>query len=289
MSYQFGHPEIKQVGTEGKGPLFEGKRCLVTGASSGIGYGIAERLLQRGAAEVWICSRNEGRIKAAAETLSEKYGRVHWAAIDVCDADALKKFADEMAAGGPIDYLFANAGVSTIRPFEYTTREDLDRIMEPNFYGVFNADQAVIGHMLKQGSGHVLNVSSMEGYLANGYHFAYCASKHAVMGLTESLRYEYAPRNIKFSVICPGPVKSNIWGKDSAGNVNDQIKAPDGALTELESADEIFAGIEEDRNIIIVTDTARMSWKKLHQDPESADRWVVKYTERNRSLMGIRG
>ena len=70
MSYIFGHPEIKQVGTEGKGPLMEGKRILVTGASSGIGYGIAERALQRGAAEVWICSRNEERIKAAAEKLN---------------------------------------------------------------------------------------------------------------------------------------------------------------------------------------------------------------------------
>jgi len=285
MSYQFGRPEIKQVGTEGKGDLFVGKRCMVTGASSGIGYGIAERLLQRGAAEVWICSRNEERMRAAAETLDAKYGRVHWTALDVCDAEGLKKFADEMAAGGPIDYLFANAGVSTIGAFENTTRAELDRVMEPNFYGVFNANKAVIDHMLKQGSGHVLNVASMEGYLANGYHFAYCASKHAVMGLTESLRYEYAPRNIKFSVICPGPVMSNIWGKDSQGNVNAAVKAPEGALTELESADEIFAGIEENRNIIIVTDTARMSWKKLHEDPESADRWVTRYTERNRQLM----
>lgn len=283
--YQFGHPEIKQVGTEGTGDLFVGKRCMVTGASSGIGYGIAERLLQRGAGEVWICSRNEGRMRAAAEKLSEKYGRVRWTALDVCDAEGLQKFADEMAAGGPIDYLFANAGVSTVAAFENTTREDLDRIMEPNFYGVFNANKAVIGHMLEQGYGHVLNVASMEGYLANGYHFAYCASKHAVMGLTESLRYEYAPKNIKFSVICPGPVMSNIWGKDSQGNVNAAAKAPEGALTELESADEIFAGIEENRNIIIVTDTARMSWKKLHEDPEGADRWVTRYTERNRQMM----
>lgn len=289
MAYIFGHPEIKQVGTEGQGPLMEGKRVLVTGASSGIGYGIAERALQRGAAEVWICSRNEGRIKAAADKLNEQYGRVRWAAIDVCDAEALKKFADEMAAGGPIDFLFANAGVNVLRPFEVFDRETFDMVMGPNFYGVYNSDQAVIGHMLKQGHGWILNVSSMEGYTHNGYHTAYCASKAAVMGLTEAMRYEYASRNIKVACICPGPVKSNIWGKDPNGNVNPNAKAPDMALTELESADEIFAGIEEERNIIIVTDTARTCWQKLHENPESADRWVTKYTERNRQNLGKRG
>ena len=289
MAYIFGHPELKQVGTEGQGPLMEGKRVLVTGASSGIGYGIAERALQRGAAEVWICSRNEGRIKAAADKLNEQYGRVRWAAIDVVDAEALNKFADEMAAGGPIDFLFANAGVNVMRPFEVYDRETFDMVMGPNFYGVYNSDKAVINHMLKQGHGWILNVSSMEGYTHNGYHTAYCASKAAVMGLTEAMRYEYASRNIKVACICPGPVKSNIWGKDPNGNVNPNAKAPDMALTELESADEIFAGIEEERNIIIVTDTARTCWQKLHENPESADRWVTKYTERNRQNLGKRG
>lgn len=286
MSYIFGHPEIKQIGTDEKSTLFEGKRCLVTGASSGIGYGIAERLLQRGAAEVWLCSRNEERMRTAAESLNAKYGRVHWTAVDVRNAEGLKKFADEMVAGGPIDFLFANAGVNISRAFETFTREGFDIVMETNFYGVFNANKAVIDYMVNQGSGHILNVSSMEGYLANGYHSAYVASKHAVMGLTESLRYEYASRNIKFSVICPGPVMSNIWGRDEHGNVCSGHKAPDGALTELESADEIFAGIEEGRNIILVTDTARTAWKKLHENPESADRWATKYTELNRLNLG---
>ena len=284
MSYTFGHPEVKQVGTQGEGDLFQGKRCLVTGASSGIGYGIAERLLQRGAAEVWICSRNEERMRAAAEKLDAQYGRVRWTALDVRDAEGIRAFADEMAAGGPIDFLFANAGVSMAKKFESTARKDFDLIMETNFYGVFNADQAVISHMLAQGSGYVLNVASMEGYMANGYHSAYVASKHAVMGLTESLRYEYESRNIKFAAICPGPVVSNIWGRDTQGNLHTEFKAPEGALTELEAADEIFAGIEEGRNIIIVTDTARNAWKKLHESPESADRWAKRYTETNRML-----
>ena len=282
MSYIFGRPEIKQVGTEGTGPLFQGKRCLITGASSGIGYGLAERLLQRGASEVWLCSRNEERMRTAADQLDKQYGRVRWTALDVKDATGLNQFACEMAQEGPIDYLFANAGISISHPFETFPRAEFDSVMETNFFGVFNADQAVIGHMLRQGFGHILNISSMEGFLASGYHCAYAASKFAVFGLTESLRYEYANRNIHFSVVCPGPVASNIWGRDAQGNVHPERRAPEGALTELESADEILAGIEEGRNIILVTDTARTSWKKLRENPQSADRWAAKYTEINR-------
>lgn len=285
MSYQFGHPETKPVGTNGAGDLFAGKRCLVTGASSGIGYGLAERLLQRGAAEVWICSRNEGRIRSAAETLNTAYGRVHWCAIDVCDAECLKAFVDEMAAAGPVDYVFANAGVSAAKAFEKTSRAEFDRIMEPNFYGVFNANQAALPHMLRQGFGHILNMSSMEGFFANGYHSAYIASKFAVMGLTECLRYEYADRNILFSAICPGPVVSNIWGRDEKGELHTERKAPPEALSELDAADEILAGIEEGRNIILVTDTARTAWQKLHEAPESADRWAAGYTRANYAVV----
>lgn len=284
MAYQFGHPEVKQIGTEGKGPLFQGKRCLVTGASSGIGYGLAERLLQRGAAEVWLCSRNPERMSAAAEKLNQAYGRVHWTALDVRDMEALQTFADQMAAGGAIDFLFANAGICTTCAFETLDRTAFDQVMETNFYGVYNADQAVIRHMLRQGSGTVLNMSSMEGFLANGYHAPYVASKHAVLGLTEALRYEYADRNIRFAVICPGPVVSNIWGRDADGNVTPGREAPEGALTELQAADEILAGVEEGRNIILVTDTARKSWQVLHEKPESANRWAEKYTQRNRRI-----
>ncbi|MBR1779946.1 MAG: SDR family oxidoreductase, partial [Oscillospiraceae bacterium] len=225
MSYQFGHPETKSIGTNGAGDLFAGKRCLITGASSGIGYGLAERLLQRGAAEVWLCSRNEERIRSAAEKLNAAYGRVRWRAVDVCDAEGLQGYLDDMALHGPIDYVFANAGVSAASAFEKTTRAEFDRVMEPNFYGVFNADQAALSHMLRQGRGHILNVSSMEGFFANGYHSAYIASKFAVMGLTEALRYEYAERNIQFSVICPGPVVSNIWGRDETGEIHPEYQA----------------------------------------------------------------
>ena len=282
MAYQFGYPETKPVGTGGTGTLFAGKRCFITGASSGIGFGLAQRLLERGA-EVWISSRNEGRIRAAFEKLSS-FGPVHFAALDVCDGDAIERYLNEMAASGPIDYVFANAGVSTAHAFEKTTRQAFYRIMEPNFYGVFYTDQAAIPHLLRQGHGHILNVSSMEGYFANGYHSAYIASKFAVFGLTESLRYEYADRGLRFSVICPGPVVSNIWGRDAEGNIHAERKAPPESLTEVQAADEILAGIEEERNIILVTDTARTSWQKLRESPASADRFAMHYTAANRAV-----
>lgn len=284
MDYQVDHQETVPVGTRGTGDLFQGKRCFITGASSGIGFGLARRLLDRGAAELWICSRNERRIADAAGRLDADQSRLHWRAVDVCDAAALKAFMDEMAAGGCVDYVFANAGVSTARSFEKSTRADFERIMEPNFYGVFNADQAALPYMLSQGFGHILNMSSMEGFIATGYHSAYIASKAAVLGLTESLRHEYADRNIRFSAICPGPVVSNIWGRDGKGEIHPEVQAPPDALTELQAADEILAGIEENRSVILVTDTARTAWQKLRDAPESAGRWAANYTRATRQI-----
>ena len=286
MAYIYGHPEIKQIGTEGKGKMFEGKRCLITGASSGIGYGLAERLLQRGA-EVWLCSRTESRMKAAAETLSAQYGAdtVFWRVIDVLDAEALVKFADDMAAAGPIDYLFANAGIGSSFRFEKCTRQQFDAVFATNFYGVFNADKAVIDHMIGQGFGHILNVSSIEGVIPSGYHTAYTASKHAVLGMTEDLRYEFEERNIKFSCILPGPVFSDIWGRAIDGSVHPHGQPADG-ITGLESADEILAGIEDGYNIILVTDKARRIYNWTKVDPEAADKQAHTYTERQ--IAGIR-
>ena len=284
MGYEYGHPETVPVGTGGTGSLFRGKRCFITGASSGIGFGLTRRLLERGAAELWICSRNERRISEAAEQLAADKDRIHWRAVDVCDAAGLKDFMDEMGAEGSIDYVFANAGVSTARSFDRSTRADFERIMEPNFYGVFNTDQAALPHMLSQGFGHILNMSSMEGFIASGYHSAYIASKAAVLGLTESLRYEYADRNILFSAICPGPVVSNIWGRDGKGEIHPEIQAPPEALTGMQAADEILAGIEENRSVILVTDTARTAWQKLRDTPESAGRWAAGCTRATRRV-----
>ncbi len=283
ITYNLTDPAVKQIGSEGKSEQFQGKRCLITGASSGIGYGLAERLLQRGA-EVWICSRDPQRMKAAADKLIAAYGRVHWTTLNVSDAQALKAFADEMAAAGPIDYLFANAGVSNIAAFDECPIDYFRFTMETNFFGVINTDMAVLPHMLRQGFGTVVNVSSMEGFTPNGYHTPYVSSKYAVLGLTESLRLEYADRNIRFETVCPGPVMSNIWGKGMDGVVYEGFKAPENALTELQSADEILAGIEEQRPIILVTDTARLYWKALHEDPEQGEALISGYTQYNKQV-----
>ncbi len=279
------HPEIKPIGSGGDGPLFSGKRFLITGASSGIGYGLAERLLQRGAAEVWICSQNEKRLDIAMKKLDAGDNRLHGRTLDVCDFHAMEAFLGEMAAGGSIDYVFANAGVSMIKAFEETSRAEFERIMEVNLYGVWNTDQAALPHLLRQGYGHILNMASMEGFSACGYHAAYVTSKFAVMGLTQALRYEYADRGIRFSAICPGPVISNIWGRDETGRIHTELAAPEGALTGAEAADEILAGIEEERPIILVTDTARTAWQKWRDAPASADRWSAGYTRSNRSAV----
>ncbi len=283
MSFALGNPEIPPVGSGGTGPLFQGKRCMVTGASSGIGMGIAHALLLRGA-EVWICSRDPERMTATGEKFIAEFGSdaVHYAIVDVRDEAALCAFADEMAAGGNIDYLFANAGVGFYGPFESAPESEYRRVLDVNFYGILHADHAVIRHMLRQGSGFIANTASLEAYIPNGYHSGYVASKFATYGFTESLRYEYEDRNIKFATICPGPVVSNIWCKDAKGvlhNVGHTL--PEGTITELAAGQEILAAVEEGRYLILVTDVARNTWHYVRDEQEIADAWCRGFTRSN--------
>ncbi len=286
MSFSLGKPEIAPVGTGGTGDTFQGRRCLVTGASSGIGMGVAHALLLRGA-EVWICSRDPERMEATGRRFTEEFGEkaVHWAVVDVRDEAALGAFADEMAAGGSIDYLFAIAGVGFYGPFEFASDAQFRRVMDVNFYGIIHADHAVIGHMLRQGGGCIANMASLEAYIPNGYHSGYVASKYAVFGFTESLRYEYEDRNIRFATICPGPVKSNIWCKDAEGKLHDVAhELPAGTISELAAGQEILAALEEGRTLILVTDVARNTWHYVRDDLQVADAWCRGFTRSNREI-----
>ncbi|MCV6593433.1 MAG: SDR family oxidoreductase [Silicimonas sp.] len=182
-----------------------GKQVLITGANRGIGRGLAEGFLQAGA-EVTIVAL-EDDVADVAERLSLTYGReVGHIACDIADLDQVKALRDRIDR---IDVLINNAGFEFITPVAEPgdhVDETFRRIIEINVIGTFS----VIRHLLDRipDGGRIVNTASMWGKTAVAEFSAYCASKHAIIGLTRSLAQELAPRHIPVNAVCPGWVRT---------------------------------------------------------------------------------
>lgn len=189
-----------------------GKTAFITGGVSGIGLGIAQALAEAGAALI-LTYRNEA-YRANAERWFEQHGFAipRFVTLDVTDR---ARFAEVAAEAGRVDILVNNAGVSVFGPTDEARYADYDWIMGVNFGGVVNGLISFIPAMKAHGhGGHVVNVASMAAFLSGPQAGIYTASKFAVRGLTESLRYNLAPYDIGVSLMCPGLTKTNAW--DSA-------------------------------------------------------------------------
>jgi meso-butanediol dehydrogenase / (S,S)-butanediol dehydrogenase / diacetyl reductase len=183
------------------------KVALVTGASRGIGHASALALAKEGATIVGT-ARNAEDLAALAKELG---GRSKMVPGDVTkSADVARVAGEAMKAFGRIDILVNNAGIGGYRPFLDWTEEDYDRIMATNAKSTWLFCKEVIPHMLKQGGGNIVNVSSvagLQGYPSEGI---YCMSKFAQVALAQSLDREFFQKNIKVSLVCPGGVETHF-------------------------------------------------------------------------------
>ncbi len=189
---------------------FANQHALVTGAGSGIGRATALLLGQLGAS-LTLCDRNPVALQETADLLSAKGTRVDQEVVDVSDWAAMQALAERVhARHGTLDVLVNNAGVGTAGPFLDTPIEDWQWVMGINLMGVVHGCKAFGARMAADKRGHIVNIASAAGYYAGSDMSAYSASKHAVMGLTESLRLEMAVHGVGVSAICPGVINTNI-------------------------------------------------------------------------------
>lgn len=189
---------------------FQGKTAFVTGAGSGIGRASAIAFARAGA-NLMIVDVAAPGLELTAAAIRETGAEVLTAAIDVTDPDAIEAAVAACARHfGQLDIAHNNAGVSgSPSDFADIGRTEAHRIVAVNFWGVFHCMQAQIRQMIAQrGGGTIVNTASGAGIVATPTYSTYCASKHAVIGLTKSVAAEYASRGIRINSVCPGYVET---------------------------------------------------------------------------------
>ena len=205
----------------------EGKAAIVTGATRGIGRQIAITLAEEGADVVINGNNEEGllKVKAAVEETGRSCEIVVGDVSDPATAEALA--ATCLEAFGKIDVLVNNAGVNSRLPFLELTFEEWSRMMDINLNGAFHTCKAVLPHMVEQGSGSIVNVSSAASKTAHANASAsYGVSKAGLNSLTQKLAYEMAPHGIRVNGVCPGPIETDMstqWTEEYRAKVTGAI------------------------------------------------------------------
>lgn len=202
------------------------KVVLVTGCSTGLGISIAVQAADAGNT-VYATMRNLAKREALDAAAAEASVDLNVVALDVQSSDSVNAAVDQIIAEqGRIDVLINNAGAGYIRSTEQASEDDINWIMDVNFNGVVRGTKAVLPHMRKARSGHVITIGSVGGLVGQPFNDIYCAAKFAVEGYTESLASYAGPAfGLHFSVIEPGGIATEF-----ANNVLKQVEETGGML-----------------------------------------------------------
>lgn len=245
-----------------------GKVAVVTGAGSGIGESLC-RELARGGARVIVADIDGENARRVAAAIEGDGGQAEAHTVDVARAQDVGRLVEETAAAyGHLDYMFNNAGIAIGGEARDLTLDHWHQVLEVDLYGVLHGMRAAYSIMVRQGFGHIVNTSSAVAFFAYPGNAPYCTAKHAVVGMSLSLRLEAADLGVKVSCACPGFVRTNIYqNAQLAGVTLPAGVAPEqvaGALTAMmtpsRAAQMILEGVARDKALIVIP--ASMRWAR---------------------------
>src|SRR5271155_2492585 len=193
------------------GKPLEGIVAIVTGASRGIGFAVAQRLGTMGA-KLSLCARDARKLESAAgELRAGGAAGVFSTAVDVTHGDQIAAFVQNTEkALGPVEILVNNAGIGYFGPTHEASEANWDSVLDTNLKAVFLASKAVAGGMIERRGGHIINIASLAGKNAFVGGGIYCASKWGLLGLTQCMAEDLRPNGIRVRAICPGTVDTDF-------------------------------------------------------------------------------
>lgn len=202
------------------------KNVVITGASSGIGEMVALKLAEKGANLILIARSGEKLKKISRKINQETSGKCVYYQLDVSDTTQVNVIFNQIFEEvGEIDILLNNAGFAIFDTFNEAEMEDIINMFEVNVIGLMAITKAVLPSMVEKNSGHIINIASQAGKLATAKSSGYAATKHAVLGFTNSLRMELANTNIDVSAVNPGPIETSFFEiADKSGNYVKNVK-----------------------------------------------------------------
>jgi NAD(P)-dependent dehydrogenase (short-subunit alcohol dehydrogenase family) len=249
--------------------IFDGATAIVTGGASGIGQALSQELGKRGC-EVVPADLQVELAEEVASGIVASGGKARAAKVDVIDFPAVEQLVQEtVKRTGRLDYIFNNAGIAIGGYVSHYGIEEWNRVVDVNLRGVINGIQAVYKIMVEQGFGHIVNTASMAGLMPGPGNVAYTTTKHAVVGLSGSLRAEAAQLGVRVSVLCPGVVRTPIlegggkYGKMLIDIPPEQVRQMWERLKPMSPdvfAKKVLSLVAKNKAIIIVPSWWRVYW-----------------------------
>jgi short-subunit dehydrogenase len=260
---------------------------LITGGSSGIGKHLAGAYLKRGD-QVIIVSDNAAKLEAARVELSAGSTAVSAVTCDVSDPEAVRRMISfVLAEYGCPDVLVNNAGFAVYRSFDQSTMDEVEKLISVNLLGTLRCIHGFLPAMMARRSGHVVNVASIAGLMPVTPCAAYGAAKHAVVGISETLRFELSDFNVKVHLVCPGRVETSFFDHETFRRRPHRPETEKTVPIEDVSR-AIIEAVERDRFFTVIPRTLGWSAWVRNLCPPVVDAWLGRLlTERTREARAI--